>query len=185
MPTFVDSEAAALLLGHRHALEKRGHGDTVDGAEGLGGTDGHQGGDGSVGRGEVRDLPGAPREAPVGVLARGEEADDVLGRRGRGGPALVPGEGGLQEREAVQDPVADPGAAGIQDHEGRRELPEAAKDVLDVGVAPEYQGALILRALHASCMRTQGAQRNRARLGFELGVRACGATCTQSPGGRT
>ena len=95
----------------------------------------------------MRDLAGAPCEAAAGVLARGQEADDVFGRGGRGGPALVPGKGGLQESEAVQDPVAQPRAAGIQGHEGRRELPEAAEDVLDVGVAAKGQRAPLGRHL--------------------------------------
>ena len=109
--------------------EEGAHRGAVDAREGIRGGDLGQARDGGVRRGEVGHLTRAAAETAVGVLAQGEEADDVPS-----GPGV---RGGVEERQRVDDPVAQPASARVEHDVPRAEAAEGLAQVRHVLVALE------------------------------------------------
>ena len=102
-------------------------------------------------------LAGAAAEPAVGVLAEGEELDDVVGE--------VRGQGLAEEGQGVDDPVAEPASGGVEDDVSGAEMVQGLAEVGDVGVALEDRDGSLPRG---------GIAGVAPRLGKRLGARANG-----------
>mmetsp|Transcript_44522 Transcript_44522/g.112650 ORF Transcript_44522/g.112650 Transcript_44522/m.112650 type:complete len:205 (+) Transcript_44522:585-1199(+) len=136
----MNGEPAAGLGRHAHAAQKVQHSRAVHGSKSLRAANGQERSDSGVGGGQVGQLAGAAAKAASGVLAGGEEGDDVGLRRAAA--TLPTAKGGLQQCQAVQRPVADPGAARVQRHKAARQPSQRAAQVSRVLVAGQRQRVL-------------------------------------------
>jgi hypothetical protein len=110
LAAIVHGGAAASLPGDSHAKEEREERGSADGGKRVRPPEGHQGAHGSVGRCQVGQLVGTAAVAAGGVLAGVEKGDE----RGAG---RASGQRMAEDGQGVEDPIADPGAAGVERYE--------------------------------------------------------------------
>jgi hypothetical protein len=140
----VHREPAAARRRHRHAVQERRNRGAVNARQRGVAAEREQGTHRRVRRREVRHLPRPAAVAAAARGTRGQERDDVA-RRGPFGQRRA------QQRERVERPVGDPGAARVERREARGQAADAAAGVARVALALQRKRVLArVHAVHAA-----------------------------------